>query len=99
MALKVKGRYMRPQLLSTVLFVLVSAGWAWAQQPSSCARLMNLKHQKVEITKPQASESRDYESCANPCGKYRINSLESKSQRAAAGILPNRRGDQSTHWS
>src|SRR4029453_12945248 len=51
MDLKVKGRYMRSQLLSTVLCVLVCAGWAWAQQPSSCASLMNFKSPKVEITK------------------------------------------------
>ena len=51
MDLKVKGRYMRSQLLSTVLCVLVSAGWAPAQQPSSCANLMNFKPPKVEITK------------------------------------------------
>jgi hypothetical protein len=51
MDLKVKGRYMRSQLLSTVLCVLVSAGWAWAQQPSSCASLMNFKSPNVEITK------------------------------------------------
>ena len=51
MDLKVKGRYMSSQLLSTVLCVLVSAGWAWAQQPSSCASLMNFKPPKVEITK------------------------------------------------
>src|SRR6185369_10652823 len=49
--LKVKGRYMRSQLLSTVLCVLVSAGWAWAEQPSSCASLMNFKLPNVEITK------------------------------------------------
>ncbi|HET9712526.1 MAG TPA: tannase/feruloyl esterase family alpha/beta hydrolase, partial [Pyrinomonadaceae bacterium] len=42
---------MRSELLSTVLCVLVFAGWAWAQQPSSCASLLNFKLPKVEITK------------------------------------------------
>lgn len=51
MDLKVKGRHVRSELLSTVLCVLVFAGWAWAQQPSSCASLLNFKLPKVEITK------------------------------------------------
>ena len=51
MDLKVKGRYMRSELLSTVLCLLVFAGCAWAQQPSSCASLLNFKLPKVEITK------------------------------------------------
>jgi len=50
-----------------------------------------------QINELQVSERRDYESCTNLCRKYRINSLESKSQRAAAGVLPSRRRDQSTH--
>ena len=42
---------MRSQVLSTVVCVLVSAGWARGQQPSSCASLMKFKPPNVEITK------------------------------------------------
>ena len=37
-----------------MLLVFVSTGYAWAQEPNSCAKLTNFKAENVEITKASA---------------------------------------------
>jgi len=42
---------MRLRFLKTMLWIFASAGCIWAQQPGSCANLLNFKTSNVEITK------------------------------------------------
>src|SRR5437764_7381119 len=45
---------MRLRFLKTMLWIFASAGCSWAQQPGSCASLMNFKAPNVEISKAAA---------------------------------------------
>ena len=45
---------MHSKCLRTMLLVFVSASYAWAQEPNSCAKLTNFKAENVEITKAAA---------------------------------------------
>jgi hypothetical protein len=50
------------RFLKTMLWIFASAGCIWAQQPGSCASLMNFKAPNVEITKAAAIEAGTMES-------------------------------------
>ena len=45
---------MHSKFLRNMLLVFVSASYAWAQEPNSCAKLTNFKAENVEITKAAA---------------------------------------------
>jgi feruloyl esterase len=45
---------MHTKFLSNILLVFLSSSSAWAQEPSSCAKLTNFKTENVEITKAAA---------------------------------------------
>jgi len=45
---------MHSQFLRTMICAFVLTGYAWAQQPGSCASLTNIKAENVEITKAAA---------------------------------------------